>query len=150
MTYLRIMGLDVGTKRIGVAVSDELLMLAQGRETVARTSDREAVDRIREIAVKEGICQVVVGLPVGLDGNIGKSAEECIKFADKIKEALGLPVKMWDERFSTKEAESVMIEASVRREKRRKVIDKMAAQLILQSYLDSLRAERDRLKAEDR
>ena len=140
---MRIMGLDVGTKRIGVAVSDESCILAQGRETVERTSDSQAVARIAEIAAQEGVGEVIVGLPIGMDGKIGKSAEKCIKFADMVSGSMGLPVKMWDERYSTKEAESVMIMASVRREKRRKVIDKMAAQLILQSYLDSLRTNED-------
>lgn len=138
---MRIMGLDIGTKRIGVAVSDESCVLAQGREAVERTSDKAAVDRIKEIAFREGVGEIVIGLPVSLDGTRGKSAEACLKFADKVHGECGIPIKLWDERYSTKEAENVMIGASVRRDKRKKVIDKMAAQLILQSYLDSLRAE---------
>jgi len=138
---MRIMGLDVGTKYIGVAVSDEMGMLAQGREAVPRTSDARAIGKIKEILEEVKAGEIVVGLPINMDGTMGERARDCERFAGKLKEQTGLPVKLWDERWSTKEAEDVMIKASVSRSKRKKVIDKMAAQIILQGYLDSLRAE---------
>jgi len=137
---MRIMGLDVGTKRIGLAVSDETGSIAQGRETVARTSDEKAVAAIKEIASAEKVAEIVVGLPLNMDGSEGPSAEGCRKFAKKLSETLKVPVKFWDERLSTKEAESVMLMADVSRAGRKKAVDKLAAVVILQRYLDSLNA----------
>ncbi len=138
---MRIMGLDVGTKRIGVAVSDETGSIAQGRETVLRTSDEKAVAAIKETASAEKVAEVVVGLPLNMDGSEGPSAEGCRKFAKKLSATLNVPVKFWDERLSTKEAESVMLMGDVSRAKRKKTVDKLAAVVILQRYLDSVRAE---------
>jgi putative Holliday junction resolvase len=134
---MRIMGLDLGTKNIGVAVSDESGTLAQGREVVRRTTDKEAIERIEEILKDFSVEEIVVGLPINMDGTMGERAADSERFAEMLKERTHLPVKLWDERLSTKEAESVMLEADVTRSKRKKVIDKLAAQIILQSYLDS-------------
>lgn len=134
---MRIMGLDIGTKYIGVAISDETCILAQGRETIQRKSNDIALGRIKELVEEYKVREIVVGLPVNMNGTSGERAEDSERFAARLEDATGLPVKLWDERLSTKEAEGVMISASVTRKKRKKVIDKMAAQLILQSYLDS-------------
>ena len=133
----RVMALDVGTKRIGVAVSDEIGMLAQGRGYISRFSDKKAVEEVRMTAEKEQVRGVVVGFPINMDGTIGERARDARKFAEQVKDATGVPVTLWDERLSTKEAERVMISADVSRKKRKEVIDKVAAQIILQGYLDS-------------
>lgn len=140
---MRIMGLDVGTKRIGVAVSDETGSIAQGRKTVARTSDAKAIAAIKEMAFADEVAEIVVGLPLNMDGSEGPSAEGCRKFAEKLSEALNVPVKFWDERLSTREAENVMLMGDVSRAKRKKAVDKLAAVVILQSYLDSRRERKE-------
>jgi putative holliday junction resolvase len=134
---MRIMGLDLGTKRIGVALSDEMCILGQARDTIARISDEKAIDRIEEMILEFKVGQVVVGLPVNMDGTEGERAVDSRRFGEKIKRRTGLSVIFWDERLSTKEVEDVLIRASVRRDKRKELLDKLAAQVILQSYLDS-------------
>ncbi len=134
---MRIMGLDIGTKYIGVAISDETGILAQGRETILRVNEKLALERIKDLVEEYKVKEIVVGLPINLDGTEGVRAKDSIKFSENLKLTTALPIELWDERFSTKEAEAVMIKASVRRKKRKQVIDKMAAQIILQSYLDS-------------
>lgn len=131
------MGLDLGTKNIGVAVSDESGTLAQGREVVLRTTDEEALRQIEKIVKDFGVEEIVVGIPINMDGTRGERAADSERFAEKLEERTHIPVRLWDERLSTREAESVMLEADVTRSKRKKVIDKLAAQIILQSYLDS-------------
>jgi putative pre-16S rRNA nuclease len=133
----RVMALDVGTKRIGVAVSDEIGMLAQGRGYISRSSNKKAVEEVRMTAEKEQVRGIVVGFPVNMDGTIGERARDARKFAEQVAGATGVSVTLWDERLSTKEAERVMISADVSRKKRKEVIDKVAAQIILQGYLDS-------------
>ena len=118
---MRIMGLDIGTKYIGVAVSDEMCFLAQGRETVERKSNAIALGRIKELIEEYGVTEIVVGLPVNMDGTSGERAEDSKRFSAMLEEATGLLVNLWDERLSTKEAEDVMIEASLTRKKRKKV-----------------------------
>ncbi|MGC4375866.1 Holliday junction resolvase RuvX [Fictibacillus sp. Mic-4] len=134
----RILGLDVGSATIGVAVSDELGWTAQGIETIKRKSHLpdEAFDRIGELINDYAIEKVVVGLPKNMNGTIGPSGEACQAFAGQLKDRFGLPVELWDERLTTMAAERTLISADVSRKKRKKVIDKMAASLILQSYLD--------------
>ena len=131
------MGLDVGTKRIGVAVSDQTGKLAQGRGVVSRTSDKDAIEEIGKIIGEYEVKEIVVGLPLNMDGTKGERALDSEKFSDALKKETGLPVKLWDERLSTKEVEDVLIAADVSRGKRKKVVDKLAAQIILQGYLDS-------------
>jgi len=135
---MRMMGLDIGTKNIGVALSDESGTLAQGKEVIRRTGDEKAIARIKEIAEEYKVKEIVLGLPLCMNGTIGERAKDSARFAEKLELRTGLQVRLWDERFSTREAEKAMLEASVRREKRKKVVDKLAAQIILQSYLDSL------------
>ncbi|MDP8298408.1 MAG: Holliday junction resolvase RuvX [Candidatus Tantalella remota] len=134
---MRVMGLDIGTKRIGVAVSDETGTIATGREVVQRKSTEFAVGRIREIVEEYNVQKIVVGLPVNMDGTEGERADDSRRFAGRLEEETDLAVELWDERLSTKEAEDIMIKADTSRAKRKMVIDKIAAQIILQGYLDS-------------
>ncbi len=134
---MRIIGLDVGTKRIGVAASDETATLAQGKGVVLRKSDDKAVKEIVFLIEELGASEVVVGLPLNMNGTRGERAEDAERFGEKLSRASSVKVVYWDERLSTREIEEMLITASVRRDKRKEVIDKMAAQVILQSYLDS-------------
>ncbi|MDD5634111.1 MAG: Holliday junction resolvase RuvX [Candidatus Omnitrophica bacterium] len=137
------MGIDIGTKNVGIAISDELCMLAQGREVIKRRDDRSVICRIKEQKEEYDVREIVVGFPINMNGSIGASGEKAQQFAELLKKEFKMEVILWDERLTTREAESVMIEASMSRKKRKTKIDKMAAQLILQSYLDSLRVEND-------
>ena len=138
---MRTLGLDVGTKTIGVAASDELGWTAQGVETIRRDSENPESDwqKLNKLITELEINKVVVGLPKNMNGTIGPSGEACQQFAEEVKERFGLPVIMWDERLTTVAAEKMLIAADMSRKKRKKVIDKMAASMILQSYLDSKR-----------
>lgn len=130
------MALDVGEKRIGIAVSDTLFITAQGVATLERTNWREDVKAIRELIKKHEATEIVVGMPKGMDGSIGPSALKVREFIAKMKRFITLPIVEWDERFSTTASERMLIDADVRRDKRKKVIDKLAAQFILQGYMD--------------
>ncbi len=139
---MRALGLDVGTKTIGVAVSDALGWTAQGIETVKINEERQifGLDRLKEIIDSyEEIDKVIVGLPKNMNGSIGERGEACQRFAKLIEEEFKLPVILWDERLSTMAAERFLISADVSRKKRKQVIDKMAAVVILQNYLDSIK-----------
>ena len=133
---MRIMGLDLGDKTIGVAVSDELGWTAQGIETIKRTSLESDMKRLSEIASQFSVEEVVVGLPKNMNGTIGPRGELCQAFAKDVENRLKLPVRMWDERLTTMAAEKMLVAADVSRKKRKQVIDKMAAVMILQGYLD--------------
>jgi len=135
------MGLDIGTKNIGVAVSDETCTLAQSREVIRRKSIEQVVSRIKELLEKFKVEEIVVGLPINMNGTEGEKAAESRKWADMLKEKLAVSVYLWDERLSTREAENIMISGNVSRKKRKVSIDKLAAQIILQGYLDSLKRE---------
>ncbi len=135
---MRYMGIDLGTKYIGIAISDETATIAQGRTVVNRKSNKEAISEIVELIKEYGVKEIVLGLPLNMDGTSGERAKDSIRFSEKLSEASGLKVRLWDERLSTREVTKVMIAASVSRKKRKENVDKLAAQLILQSYLDSL------------
>ncbi|MCA0986159.1 Holliday junction resolvase RuvX [Guptibacillus algicola] len=136
---MKTLGLDVGTKTIGVALSDLMGWTAQGLETVKRNPDEPDVipERLMDIINGNEVSKIIVGLPKNMNGSIGSSGEFCIEFANRLKESTDLPVEMWDERLTTVAAERMLISADVSRKKRKKVIDKMAAVMILQGYLDS-------------
>ncbi|OZB90572.1 Holliday junction resolvase RuvX [Paenibacillus sp. XY044] len=134
---MRIMGLDYGDRKIGVAVSDLFGWTAQGLEVVERRRDGAEMQRIADLVREQEVEEIVVGLPKNMNGSIGPRGEICIEFADKLKDMLNLPVHLWDERLTTVSAERTLLEADVSRKKRRQVVDKMAASLILQNYLDS-------------
>ncbi|MFB5662163.1 Holliday junction resolvase RuvX [Alteribacillus sp. HJP-4] len=135
---MKIIGLDVGMKRIGVAVSDALGWTAQGVETIhiKGNDPRESFNRIRELIDEFEAGSIVVGLPKNMNGTIGPRGEQCKEFAADLNASFQLPVHLYDERLTTKAAERTLLEADVSRKKRKKVIDKMAAVMILQGYLD--------------
>jgi putative pre-16S rRNA nuclease len=136
---MRLMGLDVGSRTIGVAVSDELGLTAQPIKTIRRKSKREDVKALKEIMAEFDIAKIVVGLPKNMDGTLGKQAETTFRWIKDLQEEINVPVITWDERLSTVGASRVLLEADLSREKRKKVIDKLAAVLILQGYLDKTR-----------
>lgn len=140
---MRIIGLDVGDKTIGVAVSDGLGLTAQGVTTIRRQNNQKDFAALREIIDEYEAAEVVVGLPKNMDGSIGPQADKAIAFSEKIKKEFGLPVVLLDERLSTVMAQKTLIQADVSRAKRKHVIDKVAAQLILQVYLDRKRREKN-------
>jgi putative Holliday junction resolvase len=135
---MRIMGLDIGDKRIGVALSDPLGLVAQAFEVIERKGER-VFGRLKEIVAHFGVQEIVVGLPLREDGSVGPQAEKVLNFAKELETHLGLPIKFWDERYSTQEAEKILLEADQSRLKRKKVKDKLAAAIILQGYLEMRR-----------
>ena len=133
----RVLGLDLGERRVGVALSDPLGIIAQGRETMTRVGRRKDLLALAALVRDEDIQQVVIGLPLRLDGTAGPAAEEARRFAADLESVLDVPVDLWDERLTTVEVERVMTDAGVRRRKRRDHVDRLAAVLILQSWLDA-------------
>ncbi|HMM21247.1 MAG TPA: Holliday junction resolvase RuvX [Selenomonadales bacterium] len=139
----RILALDVGDKTIGVAVSDGLLITAQGVEVIRRTSLERDFARLRELVDQYEVGTIVVGLPKNMNGTIGSRGEASQQFAASLGEVFPeAAVKLWDERLSTVAAEKALIAADVSRAKRKQVIDKMAAVFILQGFLDSLPSQK--------
>jgi putative Holliday junction resolvase len=134
---MRILGLDYGSKRIGVAVCDELGITAQGLATITRKNRRQDIEKIAGFIRTYTVEKIVIGYPIKLDGTEGIQCEKVSKFARLLESAFSITVVKWDETLTTKEAEEVLIRANMRREKRKTVIDKLAAALILQGYLDS-------------
>jgi putative Holliday junction resolvase len=135
---MRIMGLDVGEKRIGIAISDPMGWTAQGHSVLQRSDLETDLQEIRQISKDYEVEKIVVGLPRNMDGTIGSKALEVQEFAALIESRLGIAVEFWDERLSTRSAEKLLVEADVSRRRRKQVIDKMAAVNILQPYLDRL------------
>lgn len=136
---MRIMGLDFGSKTVGVAVSDSLLVTAQGVEIIRRKEEnklRQTLARIEELIVEYEVEEIVLGLPKNMNATEGVRAELTLEFKDKLERRTGLPVHMWDERLTTVAADKTMMEAGIRRENRKKYVDMIAATLILQGYLD--------------
>jgi putative Holliday junction resolvase len=136
---MRIMGLDVGTRTIGIAISDELGLTAQGLKTLRRKSMEEDFREITTLIGQFEINKVVVGLPKNMNGTLGKQAGVVLKWIEVFRERIKVPVVTWDERLSTVGASRILLEADLSRRKRKKVIDKLAAVLILQGYLDQNR-----------
>lgn len=133
---MRIMSLDVGSRTIGVACSDALLLTAQGIETIRRTSLEKDFGRLKELIEAYEVSEIVVGMPKNMNGTKGERAEKTEAFVGKLQEVVSLPIAYWDERLSTVMAERSLLEADVSRKKRKGVIDKMAAVVILQGYLE--------------
>lgn len=132
----RKMGLDVGDKTIGVAVSDMLGWTAQGIKTIIRKNKKVDLKELEEIIHSREVDEIVVGLPKNMNGSIGPQGEKVLEFSEELKKKFNLEVHLWDERLSTVAAEKSLISADVSRKKRKQVIDKMAAVYILQGYLD--------------
>lgn len=138
---MRIMGLDFGSVTVGVAISDGLLLTAQGIEVIRRKEEnklRRTLARIEELAKEYEVSKIVLGLPKNMDNSEGERAEKTREFAAMLERRTGLEIIMWDERLSTVAAHNIMLEADLSRAKRDKVVDKVAATFILQGYLDSL------------
>ena len=136
---MRIMGLDFGSKTVGVAISDELLLTAQGIEIIRRKDEnklRQTLARIEELIVEYGVEEIVLGLPKNMNATEGIRVELTNEFKEKLERRTGLTVHTWDERLTTVAPDKVMIEAGIRREKRKDYVDMIAATLILQGYLD--------------
>lgn len=133
---MRYLGLDVGDKAIGVALSDETATLASGLDTVRRVGPRKDVKAIAALVRTRDVGEVVVGLPRRLDGTIGPQAEKVLAFMEDLRSSVKVPVVPWDERFTTVIAQQALIEADVSRRARKGVVDKVSAILILQNYLD--------------
>lgn len=134
---MRIMGLDLGERTIGVAVSDALFWTAQGVKTIRRSP--KEMEELKEIIKNYEVGEIVLGHPKNMNGTLGPRSAATVDFADKLRQELALPISLWDERLSTVAAERFLLEGDVSRGKRKKVIDKMAAVFILQGYLDRRR-----------
>ena len=148
---MRVMGLDYGSKTVGVAISDPLGITAQGIETIHRKAEnklRQTLARIEELVKEYEVDKLVLGFPKHMNNTIGDRAEKSLELKAMLERRTGLPVIMWDERLTTLEAERTLIESKVRREDRKKYVDKIAAVFILQGYLDANR-QSDRGGAED-
>ena len=135
----RIMGLDVGDKTIGVAVSDIMGITAQGVTTVKRVGKKKDIEELKAIIAERQVNKIVSGLPKNMNGTLGPQGEKVTKFCELLQEATGIKIEYWDERLSTVAAERTLIEGNVRRENRKSVIDMVAASIILQGYLDRQR-----------
>jgi putative Holliday junction resolvase len=133
---IRILGIDVGTVRVGIALSDPLGMTAQPLEVI-QAKGKSPFPRIVELIEDYGVTKIVIGNPLRLSGEVGLAAENVASFVKGLQTRTEVPIELWDERLSTAQAQRVMISAGVRRNKRRESIDKIAASLILQSYLDA-------------
>jgi putative Holliday junction resolvase len=136
---MRVMALDVGDKNIGVAVSDALLLTAQGRSTLRRTSWEADLQYLRKMVEADEVSKIVVGKPLHMDGRDSPQSRKVAKFAMKLSKSLSLPVILWDERLTSFAAEQHLQEAGLNWRNRRKHVDKVAAMFILQDYLDSLK-----------
>ena len=136
---MRIMGLDFGSRTVGVAISDSLLLTAQGVEIIRRKEEnklRQTLARIEELIVENEVDEIVLGLPKNMNDTEGVRVELTKEFKEKLEHRTGLPVYFWDERLTTVAADKAMMEAGIRRENRKDYVDMIAATLILQGYLD--------------
>jgi len=139
---MRIVALDVGDVLIGVAISDPSEIIAQGLETIRRVGVKKDIETITDLVDQHEVGEIVVGLPKMMSGEIGIQAQKVLDFVEPLRSAVDIPVTMWDERLTTVTANRSLIEANVRRKKRKKVVDKVAAVIILQGYLDSRSSQR--------
>ncbi len=136
---MRLMGLDVGTKTIGVAVSDESCLIAQPLCVIRRSSFSKDLEEISRLVREHSVETIVVGMPINMNGTPGPRYEQTQRFIDRIKDKIPARIETWDERLSTKAVTRVLIEGNESRARRKEVVDKLAASYILQGYLDSLR-----------
>lgn len=139
---MRIMGLDFGSKTVGVAISDPLLITAQGIEIVRRKNEdklRQTLARIEELIVEYEVTEIVLGYPKNMNDSLGERVEKTLAFKEMLERRTGLSVQLWDERLTTVAADKAMMEAGIRREERKEHVDRIAAIFILQGYLDLLK-----------
>jgi putative Holliday junction resolvase len=137
MIQSRVLALDLGKKRIGMALSDELGVTAQGLQTLERTNIREDLARISQLAAEKGVSLILMGNPLHMSGREGRQAEYARDFGERLRAASGIPVEFWDERLTTVAAQRVLRESGISIEKRAKAVDRLAAVILLESYLDS-------------
>ncbi len=143
---MRIIGLDFGSKTVGVAISDELLITAQGIEIVRRKSEnklRQTLARIEELIKEYNVEKIVLGFPKNMNNSEGERCEKTLEFKEMLERRTGLTVELWDERLTTVAADNLMMEAGIRRENRKEYVDQIAASFILQGYLDYLQNEKN-------
>jgi putative Holliday junction resolvase len=133
---MKILGIDFGTKRIGIALSDGLMITAQGQESIMSKGTDEDIAKIKAIIEENGVTEIVVGLPISMNGTYSQKTTETLVFIDHLTKAVNVPIKTWDERLTSRQAERALLEADVSRHKRKQLSDRLAAQLILQSYMD--------------
>ncbi|MBD3180647.1 Holliday junction resolvase RuvX [Candidatus Poribacteria bacterium] len=133
---MRILALDIGDVLIGVAVSDPIGIIAQGKDPVERSDIKEDISALKNLISEYEVGRIIVGLPKMLDNRIGIQAQKVMEFTEKLKQAVDIPVILWDERLTTVIANKTLIKANMSRKKRKKVVDNLAATLILQNYLD--------------
>ena len=149
---MRVMGLDYGSKTVGVAISDPLGLTAQGVETIWRKQEnklRQTLARIEELISEYQVERIILGYPKNMNNTIGERALKSLEFKEKLEGRTGLPVVMWDERLTTAEAERTLMETGVRRENRKQYLDQMAAVLILQGYLDRISMNKEKNNGEN-
>jgi putative holliday junction resolvase len=137
---MRVLAIDHGTKRMGIAISDELGMIAHPLEFILAEPFREFLLRLKQILKEKQVEQILVGLPRNMDGTYGPAALKVQEFVAVLKETIAIPIRTWDERLTSAQANRFLIQADVRRDKRKQKVDQMAAALLLQNYLDSLTA----------
>lgn len=137
---MRIMGIDYGTKRIGVAISDPSCTMAHPLETIPVRDNGAHMESLKAIIHDYHVEKIVVGLPYNMDGGVGESANKVILWAKDLEAVVKLPVELWDERLTTSEAYEILIRMNIKGPKRKKLIDKIAASIMLQSYLDAMRS----------
>jgi len=133
---MKIMGLDIGERRIGVAISDELGIIVERKDVIIRENDTLVFEQIEKLINTYQIKEIVIGLPRQMDGEIGTQAAKTLKFIEAMRLTLSIPVKTWDERFTTKIAKNILKEAPLKKKRQKGIVDKIAAALILQNYLD--------------
>ena len=137
---MRVLGIDFGTKRVGLAISDETGTIAQALDYLDGGSDKSVSEAVVRVASERGVGKIVVGVPLRMNGQPSEQTERTLRFVKALQSATKMPVIHWDERLTSKQAERALIEGDVRRKDRREKIDKLAAQLLLQSYLDAQEA----------
>ena len=140
MDQRRVLALDLGKKRIGLAVSDELGITAQGLKTLERTNIREDLARVAQLAAEKNVSLIVIGNPLHMSGREGRQAEYARDFGQRLEERSGIPVKFWDERLTTVAAQRVLRESGISIEKRARAVDQLSAVILLENYLDSQQA----------
>ena len=134
----RILALDVGTQRIGLAITDELGLIAHPLTVIKRKNDIQALQEIKKIIKEQKVKKIVVGMPYNFQGKIGTMGKKVVAFIEKLETIINVPLIFWDESFTTTEAETVLIKADLSRRRRKKVVDKLAATLILESFLRAM------------
>ena len=134
---MKIMGIDFGAKRMGIAISDELFITAQGADTIYRKDLKQDLAAISALIKDNNVIELIVGLPISMNGTHSQKTREVLEFVEMLKKAVTVPVNTWDERLTTVQADRSMMEGGMNSFKRRQLADKIAAQLILQCYLDS-------------